>query len=215
MKTSTIWLIVAGFALAAPVIVAPHAQTASSERRCPTRVEFEIYEMILNKLQPIDEFEAFLKSEHPEHVMPRLKFLVSDKTVTANGDGFHRFRPEYKPDSVDSNVWREIVADLQRKPTCTIEDMFSPMVPVRITTEEELDSLAGEQYGMFWENVRQRFGPSAVVNFSRVGFDLTGNVGALYYSYNTGGLSGAGYTVVVEMTDDGWRVREAVMMWIS
>jgi hypothetical protein len=171
--------------------------------------------MILNKIQPIDEFEAFLKSEHPEHVMPRLRFLVSDKTVAALGDRFDEIEPEHRPDSISSDAWKEIVADLRRKPLCPIEDRFSPMVPVRITTEEEFDSLSGEHHGMFWENVRERFGPCAVVHFSRIGFDLQGDVGALYYSYSTGGLSGAGYTVVVEMADDEWQVRETVMMWIS
>ncbi|MBU1320237.1 MAG: hypothetical protein KKG33_04065 [candidate division Zixibacteria bacterium] len=208
-------LIQIAIVIAAVVPMVLRTQVALPADSCLTQAEYEIYEMILTDEEPLDELDAFIKSERPDYVIPRLKLLVVSNTTDPNIGDSHGIDTERMPDSIDLETRKAMIADLERRESCSLEDKFSAMVPVQIITNEELDSFEGDEYGMFWSNMREKFGPSAVVHFSRVGFDETGEYGVLYYSYSTGGLSGAGYLMTVQRTDKGWRLCYANMIWIS
>ncbi len=213
--------------------VLAYSCSASAQNHAISKIEYEIYELILLQITPFDEFDRFLKSENPDYVMPRLKLLVFSTTenpfssyefsfrperiVDTISDYKFGFRPEGVADSIPVEASEQMSNDLQMKASAksTIEDRFSALVPVRILSAAEIDSIAGDEAYAFWEEMHENFGPCAIVHFSRVGFDKTGKYGVLYYSYSSGGLSGAGFRVIVRRTQDAWKIHSACWIWIS
>jgi hypothetical protein len=81
----------------------------------------------------------------------------------------------------------------------------------------ELDALPTRDADAYWRAFHARFpGVAGLTSTSGVGISRDGRQALLVLDHSCGGICGTGHIVLLERDDAGkWRVRRAVMTWIS
>ena len=106
--------------------------------------------------------------------------------------------------------------------------MFADMIQMNersITIEsfKELKNkvtyLAGKELNLVfkggWDNYYKIYKYQPIISYSRPGFNATKDKAMIYYSTTTGGLSGAGYFLILEKVNGKWIEKESFNIWIS
>jgi hypothetical protein len=90
-------------------------------------------------------------------------------------------------------------------------EYFSEL-PIVLTEQQEVDELfSTDGTAGGWAAL----GDSAIVRFSRVGFDCHQSQALMYESYSCGSLCGSGDLLLLVKTGTGWRVVQRIGLWIA
>ncbi len=66
-----------------------------------------------------------------------------------------------------------------------------------------------------WENYYKIYKYQSIISYSRPGFNASKDKAMIYYSTTSGGLSGAGYFLILEKVNGKWLQKESANVWIS
>ena len=66
-----------------------------------------------------------------------------------------------------------------------------------------------------WDNYHKIYGFKPMIKISRPGLNSDMTKALIYYSSSSGGLSGAGFYLILEKVDNKWIVKESMLAWIS
>ncbi len=96
-----------------------------------------------------------------------------------------------------------------------LEDHFNLKVSVVLISQDETSRLFGQGGGGWDEFYKQYPNSQGLMTLSRVGLDPKGDRALVYIGNQSHWLAGAGYAVVLGLTDGQWSILNQVMLWIS
>ncbi|MBK6965664.1 MAG: hypothetical protein IPH20_17500 [Bacteroidales bacterium] len=126
-------------------------------------------------------------------------------------DSFSRFKNETNGlPSLDNDSYQDFI--VKNKSRLQIDSIRDFPGEVKYVSAKEIEIIF-KQGG--WENYHKIFGAKPLIKISRPGLNSDKTKGFVYYSSSIGGLSGAGFYLILEKVDGKWIVKETMFAWIS
>ena|SRR5215469_1841779 len=185
------------------------ATKESTQSSCElTQDDYAVFGALLNVLRG---------PEDPEEAWERKQMLIANVTT-----------PPFPDQPVEQTRWgfrsnskaapsQETLSDYVEKAhsTCAVKPEFGDPHSYEIIAREELDSFF-KKGGGWWQGFYQKYPKSAGYwQFSRPGYNSTGDEALLYADHVCGDLCGTGHLYLLSKQSGKWTVKNHVMLWIS
>ncbi|HON02453.1 MAG TPA: hypothetical protein PLM04_04940, partial [Paludibacteraceae bacterium] len=126
-------------------------------------------------------------------------------------DSFDRFKNETNGlPSLDSLTYLDFID--KNKTKIQIDSIYGFQGTITYNSRQEIDNIF-KQGG--WDNYHKIHGYKSMIKVSRPGLNKNMTKAFIYYSSSSGGLSGAGFYLILENIDGKWIVKESMLAWIS
>lgn len=112
--------------------------------------------------------------------------------------------------SLDSLTYIDFID--KNKTTIQIDSIYGFQGAITYNSRQEIENIF-KQGG--WDNYHKTHEFKSMIKVSRPGLNLDMTKAFIYYSSSSGGLSGAGFYLILERIDGKWIVKESMLAWIS
>lgn len=156
---------------------------------------------------------------------PQQKVLVIASRSAALEEAYGLAQPSAKQLATDfPQATSAVIDDFLRRAKTRAEieiptQSVSSDLKWRIAPEHSLDRIfnaKSQSLDKAWSSFYREYPRAAgLMRISRVGIDVASNQALFYWSATQGGLSGAGYFVLMHSQQGSWKVRFSKLMWMS
>ena len=111
---------------------------------------------------------------------------------------------------LDSATYNDFI--LKNKNSIILPKFESEQALINVLSKDELNDIF--DHGG-WEKYHRKYKYNPIVKVSRPGFNKNKDLAFIYYSTTSGGLSGAGYYLILKKENGKWIRKEYRLDWIS
>ena len=111
---------------------------------------------------------------------------------------------------LDSVTYNDFIS--KNKKSIILPKFESEQALIHILTKDELNNIF-DRGG--WEKYHRKYKYNPIVKVSRPGFNKNKDLAFIYYSTTSGGLSGAGFYLILAKENGKWITKEYRLDWIS
>ena len=208
-------MLVALCALILPESLWPQRVTPSkkSPAACElTSEDYAVYSAILQRRgKPADPEEGWAENEKPilsESTIKGGTFFRESKRLWSSG-----FSSPSTPEPA-----KETELDFGKKligPICLVRDNITYLPGYSLLPLREIENIFDTRHDGWQEFYRRYPHSSGLWSFSRVGYNVAKTEALVYLVHSCGMLCGTGHLYLLQKQDEGWMVKNKLMLWIS